>query len=59
MEYSRQWIVTTLRRLGYEEEADAAARDLPEDVELEQLEKFGDEHGLSRGVLIDRMGGSP
>jgi hypothetical protein len=59
MGYSRQWIVTTLRRLGYEEEADAAARDLPEDVELEQLEKFGDEHGLSRGVLIDRMGGSP
>ena len=59
MSYSRQWIVSTLRRIGYEKEADEAARTLPEEVEHEELEKFGDEHGLSRGEMIDRMGGSP
>jgi len=59
MSYSRQWLADTLRRLGYEREADEAMRVLPEEFDIRQLEQFGDEHGLSRGMLIDRMGGSP
>ena len=59
MGYSRQWVVDTLRRLGYQEAADEASRDLPEEVDLEELEKFGDQHGISRGQLMDQMGGSP
>jgi hypothetical protein len=59
MAYSRQWIVDSLRRLGYQQEADEALSVLPEEVDEEQLEEFGDRHGLSRGELIDRMGGSP
>jgi hypothetical protein len=59
MGYSRQWVVDTLRRIGYLQEADEASRVLPDDVDLEQLQEFGDRHGISRDDLIDRMGGSP
>lgn len=57
--YSRQWVVDTLRRLGYAQAADEAQRDLPEEIDLTELEKFGDRHGISRGQIVDRMGGSP
>ena len=57
--YRRQWLVDLLRRLGYEDEAVEALRVLPDEVDLEQLRKFADKHGISRGELMDRMGGSP
>jgi hypothetical protein len=59
MAYSKEWLADTLRHLGYEQEADEALRVLPDEFDLEQLEEFGEQHGLSRGMLIDRMGGSP
>jgi hypothetical protein len=45
--------------MGYAQEADQAARELPDPVELEQLKAFGDRHGISRDELTSRMGGSP
>lgn len=59
MAYSRQWLVETLRHIGYPQVAEDALRDLPDEIELEQLEEFGDRHGISRDELISRMGGSP
>lgn len=59
MAYSRQWVVDTLRRNGYLQEADEALRVLPEEVDAKQLQEFGDRHGISRDELISRMGGSP
>ena len=59
MAYSRQWVVDTLRRNGYLQEADEALRVLPEEVDVKQLQEFGDRHGISRDELISRMGGSP
>jgi hypothetical protein len=59
MGYSRQWLVDTLRRIGYPEEADEALRVLPDDIDLKQLQEFGDQHGINRDTLINRMGGSP
>ena len=59
MGYSRQWVVDTLRRIGYPQEADEALRVLPEEVDRRQLEEFGDRHGISRDELMSRMGGSP
>jgi hypothetical protein len=56
---SRQWVVDTLRRLGYREEADEASRELPDEVSRKQLAEFCDKHGVSRDALNDRMGGSP
>jgi hypothetical protein len=54
--YSRQWVVDTLRRLGYTRAADEALRVLPDQIDLKQLQEFGDQHGISRDELIDRMG---
>jgi hypothetical protein len=59
MAFSRQWVVDTLRHLGYQHEADEALRVLPEVIEREQLEQWGDQHGISTGELTSRMGGSP
>ena len=59
MAYSRQWVADTLRRSGYEKEADEALRVLPEELDLQQLQEFGDRYGISREDLVSRMGGSP
>ena len=55
----RQWVVDTLRRLGYVHEAEEAARVLPDPVETKQLREFGDRYGISMAELTSRMGGSP
>jgi hypothetical protein len=59
MGYSRQWLIDTLRGLGFDQAADDALADLPEEFDYQQLERFADQHGVSRGELVDRMGGSP
>ena len=59
MGQDRQWVVDTLRRLGYEHEAEEAARVLPDVVNMEQLTEFGDRYGVSVDELTSRMGGSP
>jgi hypothetical protein len=59
MAYSRQWVADNLRRLGYEQEADEVLRDLPEEVDRQELERWADQRGISRDELISRMGGSP
>jgi hypothetical protein len=59
MAQDRQWVVDTLRRLGYEHEAEEAARVLPDPVEIEELIQFGDRYGIDRDELTSRMGGSP
>jgi antitoxin component HigA of HigAB toxin-antitoxin module len=59
MSQSRQWVVDLLRQMGYAQEADEAAQELPDPVDVEQLKEFGDRHGISRDELTNRMGGSP
>jgi hypothetical protein len=59
MAYDRQWLIDQLRRLGYTQEADDAARTLPDQISEEELFAFGNRHGMSRDELISRMGGSP
>jgi hypothetical protein len=59
MEYEKQWVIESLRRLGYGDVADEAERVLPSEVPEEELLKFADKNGISRGELISRMGGSP
>jgi hypothetical protein len=59
MSFDRQWVVESLRRLGFAEEADEAERVLPSEVSEEQLLKLADRFGISRDEMISRMGGSP
>ena len=59
MPYSRQWVVDTLRHLGFTQAAEAALQDLPGEIDREQLREFGDRYGIDSSTLTDRMGGSP
>jgi hypothetical protein len=59
MALSRQQVVDLLRRMGYPQQADIAARELPDPVEMDQLVEFADRHGITRDELESRMGGSP
>jgi hypothetical protein len=58
-EVSRQFVVGTLRRMGLEQAAEAAARELPDPVTYEQAARFGERHGIFLDDLISGMGGSP
>jgi hypothetical protein len=59
MAISRQWVIDLMKQLGYSELAEEASRVLPEQLDLRQLQEFGDRHGISRTELESRMGGSP
>jgi hypothetical protein len=60
VDYQRQWLVDTPRRLGRGQAADEAEREMPESFSREQLDDFAGRHGIqSRGELINIMGGSP
>lgn len=59
MAYTKQWLVDILRRLGYAQAADDATREMPEEFDLEQLQEFGERHGITRDEITDALGGSP
>lgn len=59
MAQDRQWLVDSLRHVGLTQAAEDAERELPEQVSLEEIQKFADRHGISRDEIISRMGGSP
>lgn len=59
MDLSRSQIVTMLRRAGLPDLANAAQRELPEQVSTSALNLFCTAHNITRGALMDRMGGSP
>lgn len=58
-QYSRQHVVDMLNGLRYKELAEEAARDLPDPVDINLLEEWCFQHGLTRDEVISRMGGSP
>ncbi|MBV9450031.1 MAG: hypothetical protein JO345_29505 [Streptosporangiaceae bacterium] len=59
MAYDKQELIDLLRHLGYDEAAEEAAHLLPDQASEEQVIEFGTRHGISRGELMNRMGGSP
>ena len=59
MSQDRQWFVNTLRRLGYTEAAEEAARTLPDPVSVEEIRQFADRYNISRDEVMSQMGGSP
>jgi hypothetical protein len=56
---TRQHVVEVLRTAGLLEAADEADRSLPEQVDLERAAAFLGRYGITKDVLISRMGGSP
>lgn len=57
--YSRQYVADRLRRQGFPELADLAMRELPDPVDVEQIQAWGMRYGVTEDDLISRMGGSP
>ena len=59
-QYSRQYVVYMLNRLGYRELAGEASRELPDPVDVTRVEAWCTQHGYSwDNDVISRMGGSP
>jgi hypothetical protein len=59
MALDRQGMIDLLRRLGYTQAADEAARTLPDPVSLDELRQLADRFHISHDELISQMGGSP
>lgn len=59
MDLSRQQIIRMLRRARLADVADAVQKSLPDPVDSKILDHFCARYGLSKGSLMDRMGGSP
>jgi hypothetical protein len=59
VEVTKQHVVDVLRTAGLPEAAAEADRSLPEQMELERAEEFLAPSGITKDVLISRMGGSP
>jgi hypothetical protein len=59
VQYTRQEVVRMLRKAGFRAAADEAMRDLPDPVDLDHVQDWGIQRGITRDVLISQMGGSP
>jgi len=59
VQYSRQEIVDMLRKAGLREVADKAAAELPDPVDLADVERWAEVHGVTKDMLISQFGGSP
>jgi hypothetical protein len=59
VQYNRQDVADILRHAGLSELADEASRVLPDPVDLDELQAWAMQHGISRDELISRFGGSP
>lgn len=59
MAMERQEVVALLMRIGLPDLADEANTELPDPVQMDEVVRFGERHGMTRDWLISRMGGSP
>lgn len=57
--YRRQDFADVLRRCGHHELADKALKELPDQLDIDQIQTWETEQGLTRTVLISELGGSP
>lgn len=58
-QYSRQYAIDLLNHLGFRGLADEAFRELPDPVDVDRLEEWFWQHGLSYDYLVSWVGGSP
>jgi len=58
-QYSRQYVIDLLNRMGYTDLAEEAPRVLSDPANIDQLSAWLMQHGLTHDELISRMGGSP
>lgn len=59
MEVTKQHIVDVLRRAGLSQEAEQLVASLPDPVDADEAAQLCSRYGITKDMLIDRMGGSP
>ena len=59
MQVTKRHIIEVLRTAGLPQVAEEANRTLPDEVDLEVAAEFVGRYGITKDVLISRMGGSP
>jgi hypothetical protein len=59
VEYSKKHVIDILRRSGFKEVADEAAKELPDPVDFNFVQEWAWKRGITRDVFISAMGGSP
>ncbi|MGC1238204.1 MAG: hypothetical protein WA860_05380 [Acidimicrobiales bacterium] len=59
MQYSREHVVDMLRRAGLRNAADDAMLELPDPVDLDDLQDWAMKRGITRDAMVSWMGGSP
>jgi hypothetical protein len=59
VQYSREHVVDMLRRAGLREAADDAMLELPDPVDLDELQDWAMKRGITRDAMVSWMGGSP
>ena len=56
---TKQHVIEVLRTAGLPQVAEEANRTLPDEVDMEVAAEFVGRYGITRDMLISRMGGSP
>jgi len=59
MQVTKRHIIEVLRTAGLPQVAEEANRSLPDEMDLERAAEFVGRYGITKDVLISRMGGSP
>jgi hypothetical protein len=59
MQVTKRQIIEVLRTAGLPQVAEEANRTLPDEVDMEVAAEFVGRYGVTRDMLISRMGGSP
>jgi hypothetical protein len=59
VQYSREHVVDMLRRAGLRVAADDAMLELPDPVDLDELQDWAMKRGITRDAMVSWMGGSP
>ena len=59
MQYAKEEVVHRLQKAGFREAADQAKVELPDSIDIESLQGWAMQRGITRDVLVSAMGGSP
>jgi hypothetical protein len=59
VQYTREHVVDMLRRTGLHTAADDAVLELPDPVDLDDLQTWAMKRGITRDAMVSWMGGSP
>jgi hypothetical protein len=56
---TRQHVIDILQAAGLPRAADQVTRSLPDPVAFDEAAEFLERHGITKDMLISRVGGSP